>query len=57
FNLLATPFAVEEGMVKIPNAPGLGIEVQEHLIEEHLDAWNPHPPTLWQHPDGSHAEW
>ncbi|HJM87051.1 MAG TPA: enolase C-terminal domain-like protein, partial [Candidatus Thalassarchaeaceae archaeon] len=57
FNLLATPFAVEEGMVAVPKGPGLGIEVQDHLIEEHLDSWNPHPPTLWQHPDGSHAEW
>jgi hypothetical protein len=44
-------------MVDIPNGPGLGIEVQEHLIDEHMEAWNPHPPTLWQHTDGSHAEW
>ena len=57
FNLLATPFVVEDGMVEVPDGPGLGIEVQEHLIEEHMDAWNPHPPTLWHHPDGSHAEW
>ena len=57
FNLLATPFEVEGGMVNIPTKPGLGIEIQEDLIEEHMDAWNPHPPTLWQHSDGSHAEW
>jgi galactonate dehydratase len=57
FNLLATPFEVEDSMVAIPTKPGLGIEVQEHLIEEHMEAWNPHPPTLWHHPDGSHAEW
>jgi len=35
----------------------LGIEVLEERIEEHMDMWNPHPPTVWSHPDGSHAEW
>lgn len=57
FNLLATPFEVEDGMVDVSKKPGLGIEVQDHLIEEHMDSWNPHPPTLWHHADGSHAEW
>jgi len=57
FDLLASPFEVSDGMVDIPTGPGLGIEVQDHLIEEHMDAWNPHPPTLWQNRDGSHAEW
>ena len=57
FDLLASPFEVSDGMVDIPSGPGLGIVVQEHLIDEHMEAWNPHPPTLWQHTDGSHAEW
>ena len=57
FNLLATPFEIDDGMVELPKGNGLGIEVQEHLIEEHLNSWNPHPPTIWQNPDGSHAEW
>ncbi len=57
FNLLKTPFKIEDGMVDVPSKAGLGIEVQDEKIADHKDAWNPHPPTLWHHADGSHAEW
>ena len=57
FELLSQPFAIESGHVEIPSRPGLGIQVLEERIEEHMDMWNPHPPTVWSHPDGSHAEW
>ena len=57
FQLLSQPFAIESGHVEISSRPGLGIEVLEERIEEYMDMWNPHPPTVWSHPDGSHAEW
>ena len=57
FDLLATPFTVDGGFVDIPRGPGLGIEVLEERIAEHGDSWDPHPPPLWQLPDGSHCEW
>ena len=57
FELLSKPFAIESGHIEISSRPGLGIEVLEERIDEHMDMWNPHPPTVWNHPDGSHAEW
>ncbi len=57
FELLAQPFVIEGGHVEVPTNPGLGIEILEERIEEHMEMWNPHPPTVWNHPDGSHAEW
>ncbi|MDE0708627.1 MAG: galactonate dehydratase [Candidatus Poseidoniales archaeon] len=57
FDLIAQPFTIEAGHIAVPTAPGLGIEVLEERIEEHMDMWNPHPPTAWTHEDGSHAEW
>ena len=57
FELLSQPFSIEMGHVEISSRPGLGIEVLEERIDEHMDMWNPHPPTVWNHPDGSHAEW
>lgn len=57
FELLTQPFAIESGHVEISSRPGLGIEVLEERIDEYMDMWNPHPPTVWTHPDGSHAEW
>lgn len=57
FELLSQPFSIESGYVEISSSPGLGIEVLEERIDEYMDMWNPHPPTAWTHPDGSHAEW
>jgi galactonate dehydratase len=57
FDLLADTFSINDGHVQIPQGVGLGIEVCEDRISEHEESWNPHPPPLWQHPDGSHAEW
>jgi len=57
FELIAQPFTIEAGHVGVPAGPGLGIEVLEERIEEHMDMWNPHPPSAWTHEDGSHAEW
>jgi len=57
FELIAQPFSIEGGHVDVPTGAGLGIEVLEERIEEHMDMWNPHPPSVWMHADGSHAEW
>jgi galactonate dehydratase len=57
FELIAQPFIIKGGHVDVPTGLGLGIEVLEERIEEHMDMWNPHPPSVWTHADGSHAEW
>ena len=57
FDLIAEPFSIVEGHVDVPTGAGLGIQVLEERIEEHMEMWNPHPPTTWIHEDGSHAEW
>ena len=57
FDLTAEPFTIVGGHVDVPTGAGLGIEVLEERIEEHMEMWNPHPPTAWTHEDGSHAEW
>ena len=57
FDLIAEPFNIKAGHVEVPIGPGLGIQVMEERIEEHMEMWNPHPPTAWTHTDGSHAEW
>ncbi|MFC7187760.1 galactonate dehydratase [Halorubrum yunnanense] len=56
---LADPsvFDYEDGYVQIPDAPGLGIEIDEEYVrqqaEEDVDWHNP----VWRHADGSVAEW
>ena len=57
FNLIQRPFEIHQGHVDVPNGPGLDLQINEEIIEEHMDQWNPHPPTVWTLPDGSHAEW
>ena len=50
-------FRFENGFVKMPTKPGLGVEVNKALVleeNEHPHQWkNP----VWRHPDGSVAEW
>lgn len=50
-------FDYENGFVKIPSGPGLGIEIDEaYVIKMEQEGHNWHNP-LWRHPDGSVAEW
>lgn len=50
-------FAYENGYVKIPSGPGLGIEVDEKYVRERAKiSHNWHNP-VWTHTDGSVAEW
>ncbi len=53
---LAKPFAVENGYVKVPEGPGLGIEVDEDAVREHLYDGSWETPRLY-HEDGSLADW
>ena len=50
-------FKYENGFVKIPSGPGLGIEIDEdHVIKMAKEGHNWRNP-LWRHEDGSIAEW
>lgn len=55
--LVKDVFKYEQGYVKIPDGPGLGIEVNEdHVRKMAATGHNWHNP-LWRHKDGSVAEW
>lgn len=52
-----TIFAVADGMVAVPEGPGLGVEVDEAMVREvSKDAPRWRNP-LWRRPDGAIAEW
>jgi galactonate dehydratase len=54
--ILKRPFKIENGYIKIPEGPGLGIEVDEEALEalRYDGGW--HTPRLyWE--DGSLADW
>ena len=53
---LERPFKVENGYVRVPTEPGLGIELDEEAIEEKKYPGDWHPPRLL-HEDGSIADW
>jgi galactonate dehydratase len=50
-------FRFENGFVKLPSRPGLGVVVNKELVEE--EGKNPHAwkNPIWRHEDGSFAEW
>jgi galactonate dehydratase len=54
---LKTPFVLEDGYIRVPTGPGLGIEVDEAYVAAHQydGSWDtPH----WVHgDDGSVADW
>jgi len=53
----AQVFAYQDGQVRIPSGPGLGIEVnEEYVLEMSKQGHNWHNP-IWRHKDGSIAEW
>lgn len=52
-----TPFRFVDGYVERFTAPGLGIEIDEHVVrtaDKRGHAWR---SPAWRHPDGSYAEW
>lgn len=50
-------FAYQDGMVAIPQGPGLGIEVNEDLVRERAATGHRWRNPIWRHADGSFAEW
>ena len=50
-------FAYQDGMVAIPNGPGLGIEVNEDYVRERAVEGHRWRNPVWRHRDGSFAEW
>ena len=50
-------FAYQDGMVKIPTGPGLGIEVNEAYVRERAAEGHRWRNPVWRHADGSFAEW
>jgi len=52
-----TVFKYEAGYVKIPDKPGLGIDINEDHVREMAAIGHNWRNPLWRHQDGSVAEW
>ncbi|MCA1324997.1 galactonate dehydratase [Herbaspirillum sp. alder98] len=50
-------FAYEDGYVKIPQGPGLGIEINEEYVRQRAEIGHRWRNPVWRHKDGSFAEW
>ncbi|UXH43317.1 galactonate dehydratase [Rossellomorea vietnamensis] len=50
-------FEYKDGYVKIPEGPGLGIEVNEGFIRKQAEIGHNWKNPVWRHKDGSIAEW
>lgn len=50
-------FAVEDGFVKVPTGPGLGIEINEALVRELSASAKPWPLGGFVGPDSGIREW
>jgi galactonate dehydratase len=50
-------FRYEDGFVKIPDGPGLGIEINEAHVRKMAEVGHNWKNPLWRHSDGSVAEW
>jgi len=50
-------FDYADGFVRIPDGPGLGIEVNEAYVAEQAAIGHRWRNPVWRHPDGSFAEW
>jgi galactonate dehydratase len=52
-----TVFEYQDGFVKIPGGPGLGIEINEEFVKEMAATGHNWRNPVWRHEDGSMAEW
>jgi galactonate dehydratase len=50
-------FRFTDGYVRIPEGPGLGIEINEELVRERAHEGHHWRNPIWRHDDGSLAEW
>lgn len=53
----ATPLTAIDGMLPIPTAPGLGIEINEALVREVAVEGHRWRNPVWRNTDGAFAEW
>ncbi len=52
-----TIFDYMDGYVKIPDGPGLGIEINEEYVRKRSEGSHDWKNPVWRHKDGSIAEW
>ncbi len=52
-----TIFKFDNGFVKIPDGPGLGISIDEEHVKKMAAVGHNWKNPLWRHPDNSVAEW
>ena len=50
-------FDYQDGMVAIPQGPGLGVDVNEDYVRERAAVGHRWRNPVWRHADGSFAEW
>lgn len=50
-------FGLENGYVKLPTLPGLGIEIDEEKVREQAKIGHDWKNPIWRNPDGSVTEW
>lgn len=50
-------FDYADGMVAIPQGPGLGVEINEDVVKAAAETGHRWRNPLWRHEDGSVAEW
>ncbi|GAA4726137.1 galactonate dehydratase [Brevibacillus fulvus] len=50
-------FAYENGMVQIPQGPGLGIAIDEEQVKKMSELGHNWKNPVWRHADGTIAEW
>lgn len=50
-------FKYEDGYVKIPDGPGLGITINEKKVRQMAEVGHNWKNPIWRHKDGSVAEW
>lgn len=50
-------FTLKDGFLDIPQGPGLGIEVNEEVVEQRAQQGHHWRAPFWRHEDGSVAEW
>lgn len=50
-------FKIEDGYMKIPNGPGLGVEIDEEYVKMMSKTSQNWRNPVWRHKDGSVAEW
>ena len=50
-------FTLKNGFLTVPQAPGLGIEIDEEVVRERSKTGHRWRAPLWRHFDGSVSEW